>query len=146
MANQSTSDWPPARLAPAGTFVGRVDEAGLLADLPVLLARDPFVPPGEGARLVRLADHGEAAAAYDVVGAIDSVRLPLLPDSISPSGGEGGRGGKDQDDDTGDGQDTPKKRGGHGGAGRCKRAERFGCLAWRHEVPTVPQPGRRVPR
>jgi len=32
-----------ARLAPAGTFVGRVDEAGLLADLPVLLARDPFV-------------------------------------------------------------------------------------------------------
>jgi hypothetical protein len=26
-----------------GTFVGRVDEAGLLADLPVLLARDPFV-------------------------------------------------------------------------------------------------------
>jgi hypothetical protein len=42
MANQSTSDWP-ARLAPRGTFVGRVDEAGLLADLPVLLARDPFV-------------------------------------------------------------------------------------------------------
>jgi hypothetical protein len=32
-----------ARLAPAGTFVGRVDEAGLPADLPVLLARDPFV-------------------------------------------------------------------------------------------------------
>src|SRR5271169_6305899 len=79
-------------------------------------------PPGEGARLVRLADHGEAAAAYGVVvGAIDSVRLPFLPDTIPPSGGDGGRGGEDQDDDTGGGQDTPKKRGGHGGAGRCKR-------------------------
>jgi hypothetical protein len=73
---------------------------------------------------------GETAAAYDVVvGAIDSARLPFLPDSIPPSGGDGGRGGEDQDDDTGDGQDTPKKRGGHGGAGRCKRAERFGFLA-----------------
>jgi hypothetical protein len=32
-----------ARLTPAGTFVGWVDEAGLLADFPFLLARDPFV-------------------------------------------------------------------------------------------------------
>jgi hypothetical protein len=61
---------------------------------------------------------GETAAAHDdVISAADSARLPFLPDSIPPSGGDGGRGGEDQDDDTGDGQDTPKKRGGHGGAG-----------------------------
>ena len=86
---------------------------------------------------------GETAAAYDdVIGTIDSARLPFLPDSIPASSGDGGRGGEDQDDDTGDDQDKPKKRGGHGGAGRCKRAERFGFLAWRHEVPAFSAGGR----
>jgi hypothetical protein len=55
---------------------------------------------------------GETAAAYDdVIGAIDSTRLPFLPDGIPPSGGDGGRGGEDRDDDAGDGQDTPKTGG-----------------------------------
>jgi len=48
--------------------------------------------------------NGETAAAYVVVGAIDSARLPFLPDSIPPSGGDSGRGGEDQDAGTGDGK------------------------------------------
>jgi hypothetical protein len=75
-------------------------------------------PPAEGARLARPADRQRDGGAYDVVvGAIDSTRLPFLPGSIPPSGGDGGGGGEDQDAGTGDGQDTPNKRGGHGGAG-----------------------------
>ena len=63
---------------------------------------------------------GETAAAYDVViGAIDSARLPFLPGSIPPSGGDGGGGGEDQDDDTGDGQ---------GHAQEARRAWRRGAL------------------
>jgi len=60
----------------------------------------------------------QTAAAYDdVIGAIDSARLPFLPGSIPPSGGDGDRGGEDQDVGTDDGRDTPNKRGGNGGRG-----------------------------
>ena len=54
----------------------------------------------------------ETAAAYaDVIGAIDSARLPFLPDESLGTGGkdgqDGGAGGED-----GQGKDKPKKRGG----------------------------------
>jgi hypothetical protein len=62
----------------------------------------------------------ETAAAYgDVISAIDSARLPFLPDGV-PSGDDGGSGGEDQGDDgDGDGEDKPKKRGGRRVAAEC---------------------------
>jgi len=55
---------------------------------------------------------GETGAADDeVISAIDSARLPFLPDSIPPGSGDDGSGGEDQDDADG-GKDKPKKRGG----------------------------------
>jgi hypothetical protein len=61
---------------------------------------------------------GETAAAYgDVISAIDTARLPYLPDSSIPPGGDGGDGGgEDQGDDH---EDKPKKRGGRREAVEC---------------------------
>ena len=60
----------------------------------------------------------ETAAAYgDVISAIDSARLPFLPDGAPPGSGDGGSGGEGRDD-TG-GKDKPKKRGGRREAVEC---------------------------
>lgn len=62
----------------------------------------------------------ETAAAYgDVISAIDSARLPFLPDSIPPGSGDDGSGGEDQGDTGGDSKDKPKKRGGRREAVEC---------------------------
>ena len=62
----------------------------------------------------------ETAAAYDdVISAINSARLPFLPDGI-PGGHDGDGGGEDQGDGDGGGEDKPKKRGGRRVAVQCE--------------------------
>jgi hypothetical protein len=61
----------------------------------------------------------ETAAAYgDVISAIDSARLPFLPDGV-PDSNDGDGGGEDQGDGDGGGEDKPKKRGGRRVAVEC---------------------------
>jgi hypothetical protein len=61
----------------------------------------------------------ETVAAYgDVIGAIDTARLPFLPDgALGTGGGDGPGGGEDGED--GQGKDKPKKRGGRREAVEC---------------------------
>jgi hypothetical protein len=60
----------------------------------------------------------QTTAAYDdVISAIDSARLPFLPDGI-PSGDDGDGGGEDQGGG-GDGETKPKRRGGRRLAVEC---------------------------
>jgi hypothetical protein len=61
----------------------------------------------------------DTAAAYDeVISAIDTARLPFLPDGLVVTGGEDSpSGGEDGED--GQGQDKPKKRGGRRDAVEC---------------------------
>jgi hypothetical protein len=60
----------------------------------------------------------QTAAAYgDVISAIDSARLPFLPDGIPAGSGDDGSGGEGQDE--GNSKDKPKKRGGRRDAVEC---------------------------
>jgi hypothetical protein len=62
----------------------------------------------------------ETAAAYgEVVCAIDSARLPFLPDGPLAGGGEDGQGGGEDGGEDGQDQDKPKKRGGRRLAVEC---------------------------
>jgi hypothetical protein len=87
-------------------FVALATEMGLAGP-----ARPEKVIGWSGCRIT-----DETTAAYDdVIAAIDSARLPFLPDGRPDGGGDGG--GEDQGD--GGGEDKPKKRGGRRVAVEC---------------------------